>query len=84
MTKCPLTANQHGTRSDCMRSGCAFWSENHNNCFIAVALSKYMSSNVNQNAKMEQLQNQMKAVSLGFAPFFPYEEKDWSGLQGGL
>ena len=81
---CPLTANNNGTRPDCRRSRCALWSENFNNCLIALALNKYVRSEIENDKKVENLQTQMKAVSLGFAPFFPGEEKDWSGLQGGL
>ena len=84
MTKCPLTATQHGSHTFCMENGCALWSENFNSCLIALALNKYVCSEIENNKKVENLQKQMKAVSLGFAPFFPGEEKDWSGLQGGL
>ena len=84
MTKCPLTATQHGSHAFCMENGCALWSENLNGCLIALALNKYVCSKIENDKKVENLQKQMKAVSLGFAPFFPGEEKDWSGLQGGL
>ena len=80
MIKCPFTANRNGTHSYCMEDGCVMWNENKNCCLIAAALTKYTE----KDNEVENLQKQMKAVSLGFTPFFPGEEKDWSGLQGGL
>lgn len=84
MIKCPFIANRSGTPSYCMDDGCAMWNKNKNCCLIAAALTKYISSDIEKDNEVENLKQQMKAVSLGFAPFFPGEEKDWSGLQGGL
>ena len=84
MIKCPFTANRNGTHSYCMEDSCAMWNKNKNCCLIAAALTKYISPDIEKENEIENLKRQMKAVSLGFAPFFLEEEKDWSSLQGGL
>lgn len=84
MIKCPFTANRNGPHTYCMEDSCAMWNKNKNCCLIAAALTKYISSDIEKDNEVENLKRQMNAVSLGFTPFFPREEKDWSGLQGGL
>lgn len=42
MTKCPLTATQHGSHSYCMENGCTLWD---NGCLIATALKTYIEKN---------------------------------------
>lgn len=42
MTKCPLTATQHGSHPFCMENGCALWNDG---CLIATALKTYIEKN---------------------------------------
>ena len=80
---CPFYSDPSNRRY-CLDSSCPMYYKEKDDCLIAAALKKYISEQEEHDAKINKLQNQMKAVSLGFAPFFPGEEKDWSGLQGGL
>ena len=47
MTKCcPLTANQYGTRKDCLEKECVLYGEKENVCLIKKALERYIDSSL--------------------------------------
>lgn len=76
MDYCPLISYQKQYQSDtyCMGEGCMLWSMNKNCCLIRLALLKYtndMPSGKEETVedKIKKLENQMKAVSLGFPMF---------------
>lgn len=54
MTKCcPLTANQYGTRKDCLEKECVLYDEKENICLIKKALERYIDSSLGDIIKQK-------------------------------
>ena len=54
MTKCcPLTANQYGTRKDCLEKECVLYDEIENVCLIKKALERYIDSSLGDIIKQK-------------------------------
>ena len=90
MPYCPFISygKQYVSEVECMGEECILWSYNRDSCLVRLALLKYAADVPSGKEKsiedqIKELQNQMKAVSLGF-PMMGTIEKDWFGLQGGL
>ena len=88
MTKCPLISyhREHYSEVECMRRNCILYNWDRNTCLIKLALLKYTEDFTNHErddeirAKLERLENQVRAIGMGF-PIVSTIEKDWSGLQ---
>lgn len=75
MSYCPLISyqRQNTSKMDCIGEDCVFWSYNKDRCLIRLALLKY-SQNISREiskedeleAKIDILQKQVQAVSMGF------------------
>lgn len=87
MTKCPLISyhRQHYSEVECMGEDCALYNCDRDTCLIRLALLKYTEdfTNYERNddirAKLERLENQIRAIGMGF-PIVSHIEKNWSGL----
>ena len=68
MINCPFTSTQYGSRCECMGRKCALWDDTNNKCLIALALNKYIASEIMQ----DKIQQELKDIT--FNPDFPFEE----------
>lgn len=50
---CPLTANQYGTRKDCLEKECVLYDEKENICLIKKALERYIDSSLGDIIKQK-------------------------------
>ena len=74
MTKCPLISHrgQHYFELNCMGENCALYNSDRNTCLIRLALLKYTEDFTNYernddiSTKLEKLENQVRAIGMGF------------------